>query len=89
MAAVKALFVITALIIIALHAGTAFFKKKLVEALGYVNLSLHIALIIELMALEVSFEFAALCFMLTLLVYLFFSFISYKIRIRRQEKRDV
>lgn len=89
MTVVKILFIITALIIILLHTGTALFKKKIAEILGYVNLCFHIALLFELMALEVTFEFMALSFMLSLLVYLLLSLSLAKIRARRQETDDV
>lgn len=89
MTVVKILFVTTALVIILLHAGTALFKKKTAKILGYVNLCLHIAMLFELMALEATFEFMALSFMLSLLVYLFLSLAISKIKRRRQETDDV
>lgn len=76
----KILFVITSLVIAALHIGSAFFRKKIAEILTYVNLGLHIALVFELLALKVSIEFMALSFMISLLLYLSSSFVSYKIR---------
>ena len=89
MTVVKILFVITALIIILLHTGTALFKKKIAAILSYVNLCLHIAMLFELMALETTFEFMALSFMLSLLIYLFLSLALSKIKGRRQETDDV
>jgi len=87
--AVRILFVITAALIMLMHAGTALFKKKIAEILGYVNLCLHIVLLFERMALEATFEFMALSFMLSLLVYLLLSIALPKIRGRRKEADDV
>ena len=87
MQAVKILFLITAALIIILHFGSSVFKKKIAEIFTYVNLGLHIALVFELLALKVSFEFMALSFMLSLLIYLSFAFLFYKIR-RREEQTD-
>ena len=83
----KVLFVITALLIIALHMGSSALKKKVAEILTYVNIGLHIALIFELMALKVSFEFMALSFMLSLLVYLSSSLVFYCVR-RKEDGAD-
>ena len=83
----KVLFVITALFIIALHIGSSALKKKVAEILTYVNIGLHIALIFELMALKVSFEFMALSYMLSLLVYLSSSLIFYYLR-RKEDRAD-
>ena len=83
----KIAFVIASAIIALFHIGSVVFEKKLSQILSYVNLALHIVLLFILMALEVSFEFMALCFMVSLLIYLFSSYLSYKIQ-RRRVKRD-
>ena len=89
MQAVKILFVLTSLIIVSLHISAFIFKKKTAEILIYVNIGLHIALVFELMALKVSFEFMALTFMLSLLVYLSSAFVSYKLKMREDGEDDV
>lgn len=85
----KIAFIIIAALIMLLHIGSVIFKKRIAQILTYVNLGLHIPFIITLMALETSFEFMALSFMLSLLVYLSLSFVNYKVRIRRDERGDV
>ena len=81
-------FIIAALISI-FHIGSVALKKKVAEILVYVNLGLHIAEFFMLMTLEVSFEFCALFFMLSLSLYLLSSFISYKAKRKRGEENDV
>ena len=80
--AIKVLFLITALLICALHVLSVVIKKKIRDIFVYANLALHIALTFELMAMKTSFEFFALCFMISLLVYLFSFTVSVKIRER-------
>ena len=89
MQAVKILFIITLFAVAFLHVGSSALKKKTAEILTYVNLGLHIAMIFELLALKVSFEFMALVFMLSLLIYLSSSLLFYKIRKGRIEKNDL
>ena len=79
MQVVKILFLIVAALMLSLHISTAVFRKKIAEILGYVNLGLHIVMFFLLMLLEVSLEFLALVFMMSLLVYLLSSFVSYKL----------
>ena len=79
MQAVRISFLVVAALVFSLHVSTAFFRKKIAEILGYVNLGLHIAMFCILMLLEVSLEFLALVFMMSLLVYLLSSFVSYKL----------
>ena len=80
-------FIIAALITL-FHIGSVAFKKKIAGILTYVNLGLHIAEFFVLMALEVSFEFCALFFMISLFIYLFSAFVSCKIK-GKDEQNDV
>lgn len=80
-------FIIAALIAL-FHIGSVAFKKKIAEILTYVNLGLHIAEFFVLMALEVSFEFCALFFMISLFIYLLSAFVFYKIK-GKEEQNDV
>ena len=78
----KIAFAVTALLIAALHIGSVSLKKSVGEILVYVNLGVHIALVFELMALNVSFEFMALSFTVSLFIYLLSFFAVKKIRER-------
>ena len=88
MKAVKILAFALAAIIAILHIGSASLKKKIAEILTYVNLGLHIIEFFMLMALEVSFEFCALFFMMSLFTYLLSALVSNKIK-RKGEKNDL
>ena len=81
----KIAFILIACAIITLHVIGALVSKKIGEVLGYVNIGLHLLLIFVLMALKTSFEFMALSFMVSLLIYLLPAFISYKVKKRREE----
>lgn len=89
MQVLKVLFIITALLIISIHISTSIFKRKVAETLSYVNLGLHILLVFGLMALDVAFEYMALVFMLSLLVYLLSSFVVYKVKVERKHSDDL
>ncbi|MBR5140545.1 MAG: hypothetical protein IKV16_05765 [Clostridia bacterium] len=77
-------FIITAIIICALHICSHLCMHKIANILTYVNLGLHILLVFELLLLEVSFEFMALSFMLSLFVYT----LSYALIAKFRERRD-
>ena len=79
-------FLITAVIICALHISSHLFRIKIANILTYVNLGLHILLVFELLLLETSFEFMALSFMLSLFVYTFSYALTVKIKERRGER---
>lgn len=79
-------FLITAVIICALHICSHLFRRKIANILTYVNLGLHILLVFELLLLETSFEFMALSFMCSLFIYTFSYALTSKIRERRGER---
>lgn len=81
--------ILTVILICYLHVFSVLLKRKIREVLVFVNLGLHILLTFELMAMQVSFEFLALSFMVSLFVYLFSFFVITKIRMRRGEKNDL
>lgn len=83
MQALKIIFILTAIAILALHILTAIFDKKARTVLYYVNICLHIAMFFELMAQRASIELLALSFMVSLIVSLLFSLICEKIKERR------
>ena len=89
MQAVKILFLVVAMLMVSLHISTAIFRKKVAEILGYVNLGLYISMFFIVMLLEVSLEFLALVFMMSLLVYLLSSFVSYKLIRKERDNDDV
>jgi hypothetical protein len=65
---------------------TEFLKKKIAEILIFVNLGLHTVFVFILLWLKASIEFFALSFMISLLIYLLFSLVRYKVFCGREEK---
>ena len=80
------LFIVCASLIALLHVLSVFFKKKIAETLIFVNLGLHTAFVFVLIWLKVSIEFFALCFMISLLIYLLFSLLRYKLFLGKEDK---
>jgi hypothetical protein len=83
------LFITASILIVIMHFASVIAKKKIAEIFIYVNLALHTVLVFSLMWLKVAIEFFALCFMTSLLIYLFLSLIFYKLSKRRRGKDDV
>lgn len=82
----QTLFIVCASLIALLHLLSVFLKKKIAEILIFVNLGLHTVFVFILLWLKASIEFFALSFMISLLIYLLFSLVRYKVFCGREEK---
>ena len=89
MTTVKIMFLIISILILSVHILTAFLRRKNPEILSYVNLTLHIFAFVLLMLLEVTVEFLALYFMVSLLFYLLSSLFSFGLKKKEGKSDDV
>ena len=89
MTTVKIMFLIISILILSVHISTAFSRRKNAEILSYVNLTLHIFAFVLLMLLEVTVEFLALYFMVSLLFYLLSSLFSFGLKKKEGKSDDV
>ena len=89
MTTVKIMFLIISILILSIHILTAFSKRKIAEILTYANLTLYIVVFVLLMLLEVTVEFLALYFMVSLLFYLLSSLFSFDLKKKEGKSDDV
>ena len=89
MTTVKIMFLIISILILSVHILTAFSRRKNAEFSSYVNLTLHIFAFVLLMLLEVTVEFLALYFMVSLLFYLLSSLFSFALKKKEGKSDDV
>ena len=72
-----------------LHFFTCFvFSGIVAKILGYVNVALHIALILPLLLANLDISVAVLFYMISVFVYSFLSYISARLAARRALKED-
>ncbi len=76
-------------IIILLHAASAFLKCSIAKLLNYVNMGLHIVVILMFLLAEVSLDAVALCFMSDLLVYVVLNILAVSSEKRREGGDDL
>ena len=80
------LALLISLVIIALHIVSAFSKDKIAKILNFLNIGLHIVIVLFLLLADAALELLALFMMCSILVYLLSAMLSlYVLRKRRAD----